>query len=480
MVKIETRKQDIVWNYIGTIVSMASGFLLLPFLLAFLDDSEVGLWYVFIAIANLTLLFEFGFNPAFARNIVYCLSGARKLTKQGCDSGSIEEGVSWHLLKTIMKSSKLLYGALSVMALLLIASLGTIYIGYVTRGLDGVGHWTAWVIFCAAIFLNLYFYYTLTFLRGFGDIASENRAKTYARLLQLVLSAALLGLGFGLVGAALGYLANSVSLRLFAHRYIKRHEEINQGLVCDNAPVSKSEIKSALGTISFVAWRDGVVQVSCYASTQAMSIMCSLFLSLAATGTYSILLQFGTAVYHFASAYAKSYYPAFQSARMLGDLDRQRNIICKSISAYWVLYIIGALGVILVIFPLLPFVKPGIDLDVPLFLGLLVYLGLWNQHSIFCNFIICMNRIPYVRGYLIAAIMGVVLSAILMSCTGLEAWGLVLGQAAAQIVYNNWKWPRYVAKELGTTYFGLLVDGFAWWKGRLFRFKSFRKNQSID
>ena len=66
MVRIKATKADVIWGYCGTILSMASGFILLPMLLFFLSGEELGLWYVFVAISNLTLLFEFGFNPAFS------------------------------------------------------------------------------------------------------------------------------------------------------------------------------------------------------------------------------------------------------------------------------------------------------------------------------------------------------------------------------------------------------------------------------
>lgn len=31
-------------------------------------------------------------------------------------------------------------------------------------------------------------------------------------------------------------------------------------------------------------------------------------------------------------------------------------------------------------------------------------------------------------------------------------WGLVMGQTAANLAYNNWKWPLFVMKENGLSY----------------------------
>ena len=62
----------------------------------------------------------------------------------------------------------------------------------------------------------IFFSFYTTCLRGFGDISAESRAKSYGRIGQLVVSALLLFMGFGIIGAAIGYLFNDIVLRFFA------------------------------------------------------------------------------------------------------------------------------------------------------------------------------------------------------------------------------------------------------------------------
>ena len=467
MASVQTSKADVVWNYIGTVVSMASGFVLLPLLMHFLTPDELGLWYVFVAVSNLAMLFEFGFNPTFARNIVYVVSGARRLTREGCDFDSVGEGVDWHLLKTVIRASRLVYAAIAIAVSLVLATAGTAYVDAVSSQIPDASRWASWGIFVASVFLNLYFLYSITLLRGYGDVAGENRAKTFARLAQLGVSALLLLAGMGLVGASLGYLANGVLLRVFASVQLRGHRDVRAGVASDASPVSAAEVRGVLATVGHLAWRDGFVQLACYASTQAMSLVGSLTLGLAETGTYSVLLQFGNAVYNFAGAYPKSFFPAFQSAHASHDVGRQREIVSRGIVAYWGLFLLGVAGVSLVVMPLLPMVKEGFAPDLPLFLALSLYLGLWNQHSIFCNYIIGMNEIPYVRGYVVAALVGVPLSYLLSGPFGWGPWGLVLGQAASQAIYNNWKWPIYLSQKVSGTYRSLLQQGFEYWGARL-------------
>ncbi len=467
MASIKTRKSDVIWNYIGTIISMTSGFILLPLLMRYLTDDELGLWYVYLALSNFAMLFEFGFNPTFARNIVYVISGARRLSAKGCDSDSVEEGIDWHLLNTVIKASKIIYAVIAVVVTVLLATVGSAYVVYVTSGMDAAIIWGSWPLFCVSVFLNLYFLWSITVLRGYGDIAGEKKASVFAKVAQLLVSAVLLVAGFGLVGAAIGYLVNAAVLRLVAVLMLRKHKDIEEGRHLDTKPIEASAVKDIFLTIFHVAWRDGLVKLALYASTQAMSILSSLFLGLSETGTYSVLLQFANAVYNFATAYPNSFFPAMQSAFAENDSARQRHYVSTGIVGYWALHVLGMVGVCVVFLPLLPLIKSGVMVDYGLFIGMCVYLGLLQQHSIFCNYIISMNEIPYMWGYIIAAVAGSGLVCLFCGVFGMGAWGIVLGQAISQLVYNNWKWPSYLCKKLGFSYRTCLAEGVSEWGKKL-------------
>ncbi len=467
MASIKTRKSDVIWNYIGTIISMTSGFILLPLLMHYLTDDELGLWYVYLALSNFAMLFEFGFNPTFARNIVYVISGARRLSAKGCDSDSVEEGIDWHLLNTVIKASKIIYAVIAVVVTVLLTTVGSAYVVYVTSSMDAAVIWGSWPLFCVSVFLNLYFLWSITVLRGYGDIAGEKKASVFAKVAQLLVSAVLLVAGFGLVGAAIGYLVNAAVLRLVAVLMLRKHKDIEEGRRSDTKPIETSAVKDIFLTIFHVAWRDGLVKLALYASTQAMSILSSLFLGLSETGTYSVLLQFANAVYNFATAYPNSFFPAMQSAFAENDSARQRHYVSTGIIGYWTLHILGTVGVCVVFLPLLPLIKSGVVVDYGLFIGMCVYLGLLQQHSIFCNYVISMNEIPYMWGYIIAAVAGSGLVCLFCGVFGMGAWGIVLGQAISQLVYNNWKWPSYLCKKLGFSYRTCLAEGVSAWGKKL-------------
>ena len=110
--RITVKRSDVVWNYVGTIMSMGSSFLLIPLLVYFLSNEQVGLWYVFTALTGFAQLLEFGFTATLSRNILFVLSGARRLSKQGCDYASVEPGVDWHLFRVVLRTSKVIYAVM--------------------------------------------------------------------------------------------------------------------------------------------------------------------------------------------------------------------------------------------------------------------------------------------------------------------------------------------------------------------------------
>lgn len=460
--RVKASKRDVLWNYIGTIVSMTSGFILIPLLLMYLSEEEIGLWYVFVAISNFTVLFEFGFNPTFARNIVYCVSGASGTAREGRPELSQEGSVDVNLLLRLMRSCKIVYAVISLATILLLLFAGTSYIGYVAAALPGESYWPAWTVIVISVFINLYFLYLQTFLRGFGDIEGENKARVFSRVSQLVISGVLLALGWGLISASIGLLANGVVLRVYASIRLKRNHLAQQARSSGQG-VSCSEVMETVGSVWHIAWRDGIVQLSGFASGQAMSIVCSLFIGLAETGIYSLSAQFAGAVTSFASAFIKSYYPAFQSAYVRCDTDEMCSIMNRGIAVYYIVSMIGTVGVALFVLPLAPLIKPGYVVDLPFFLFITLYNFLSSQYGIFCNLIVSTNRIPYVWGYLVSGAASIALSCSFGAAGIAGMWGITASQIIVQCAYNVWKWPRFVTRELGTTLPRSVIEGLRYW-----------------
>ena len=154
--QIHITKADALWSYAGTILSMGANFLILPFLMYFLDADMLGLWYIFVSIGTITQLFDFGFAVTFARNITYCWSGAKELKKEDVvfsDGGEPD----YELMKEVLSTSKFVYAVLSGIALFFLVTLGTFYVLSLTKHIKGSIPVISWLIYAFAVFLNLYY-----------------------------------------------------------------------------------------------------------------------------------------------------------------------------------------------------------------------------------------------------------------------------------------------------------------------------------
>src|SRR5699024_139051 len=76
-------KKDIAWGYIGLILVQGINIILLPFILMFLTDKELGLWYTFSSLYSLVMLIDFGFQATISRNVSYIWSGSESIKSEG-------------------------------------------------------------------------------------------------------------------------------------------------------------------------------------------------------------------------------------------------------------------------------------------------------------------------------------------------------------------------------------------------------------
>lgn len=464
---MKIRSSDVIWNYIGTALSLGSNFLLLPFIVYYLNGETLGLWYVFLSIGGIVALFDFGFNPTLSRNVAYCWSGAQKLSMTDAIFTKKSEP-NIFLLKRIIKTTKIIYLIISITALSLLLTFGTWYITFISKGLDGKLHLIAWIIYSFAVFLNLYYGYYATFLRGVGAIKESNIAIIIARVVQILVSIALLYLKFDIVAVALAYFIYGLVYRLISKISFNTYQNIGQRLKLESSIVSKDNIKEIFLIVWHNAWRDGLVFLSHYLANQASVLIASMFLSLTETGLYSITVQVVTAIASISGALYTSYQPALQSAYINEDIQRSKNLMAIAMTTFIIQYWLGITVLIVVGIPIIKIVKPDIIMNMTTILAVSVYEFLSKHHSYYASYISNTNRVPYVRSYVISSMFGIILSITFVTVCDFGIWGLIAGQTIAQALYNNWKWPSVVMNELETTFFEMLKIGIKNSYSRLF------------
>lgn len=444
--KIQINKIDIIWNYLGIIMNMLGNFLILPFLLIFLSDEMYGLWNIFVSIGGIATLFDFGFNVTFARNITYCWSGVSILPEDKVEQ-SLNEQIDFRLMKIVLFTCKKVYLLISCVALIVLYILGTGYVLYISDYANAEIV-IAWLIYAVGILLNLYYGYYDSFLRGIGAISIVNKLKVRARVIQILVTGSVLLLGWGIIGASLGYLLYGVCFRGSAKREFYNYESIGDKLNNNHDELPQSEIKNIFMSIWHSAWRDGMVQMSDYLVNHASVILASFYLSLSEIGMYSLMLQLAQAVVVISTAGYNAYQPTLQSAYVRRDEEKIRNIMSAILISYFTVAIIGFMGIYIIGIPMISLINNLLITNRSYFVGIWCYQFILKWRNCYTSYLAATNRIIYAKSFLISGFVTIISLFVFFNLGHPEVLSIVWAQLLGQIIYNVWYWPRKIHKEL--------------------------------
>lgn len=447
--KINISKSDIIWNYIGIIVSLMGNLLLIPFLLKFLSTDYYGLWNVFISLGAVSVLFDFGFNSLFARNIAYSWSGVKNLSKENVVATD-NNGVNYPLLKKVIKTCQLIYLIISSAALLVLVSIGTIYVSHVAKSIsNNLVVIIAWELYAIGIFLDLLYGYYDAFLRGIGEIGADNKARVIAKLIQIVLTVVLLFLNFGIISTSIANIVYGLAFRELCKKRFYSYKNMKTRLN-EVGAVPISDIFETFKIVWHNAWREGIVSIANYISNQVTTLLCSLYLGLAATAKFGLAVQFTSAVAQIATALLISYQPALQEAYA----HRNKEVISAKLSmgviSYVILYPLGLIGLMLFI-PVINIIKGSAILTISLLFSVGFYQFILKFRDCYAWYLGSTNRVIYYKSFIFSSVLCTTLSVLFVGYWHLNISGFVYAQIISQLVFNVWYWPLYVHRELHLT-----------------------------
>lgn len=445
--KIEVTKKDVIWSYIGTFISLCSNIIMIPFIMYYLNEDMLGLWYIFTSIGGIATLFDFGFGVTFARNVTYCWSGVGALKKDNAVFSQNKEP-DYNLMNNVLITCRRIYFLISATVLLFLGTAGTMYIMYISREIEGYYHIIAWAVYAVAIFLNLYYGYYASFLRGVGAVAQANKNTVISRGIQIMVTIGMLMLGTGLIGACAAYLVYGTVFRMLGKYKFYHYKNIGNELNKIHTKPSAEEMKILFFTVWHNAWREGLISICNYSCNQISTLICSLYLTLGETGTYSLGVQIATAVSTVAAALYSAYQPALQASYVNEDKERTKSIMSLIVSLYIIVFIIGLFGAVVVGLPILRMIKPESTVTSGILIGLLLYQFILNFRNCYTSYFSCTNRLPYVKSFIISAIFCVFLSFLFIGPLKLGISGLVIAQIISQGMYNMWYWPVKAQKEM--------------------------------
>lgn len=454
---IKVSKNDIYWSYFAQIFSVASGLVTLPLILKLLTAEEIGMNYLMLSLGALVSLFDFGFTPQFSRNITYVFSGAQVLRKEGL-SVTEYSTINYRLLSTMIYTAKFVYRRLAIIVLLVMLSLGTIYIYYVTNGFTNIDYsLLIWLLFSVGIFFNIYYSYYTSLLIGKGLIMESKKAMVYSRVVQIILTFVFLYSGLGLMGVVLANL-----IAPFVSRYISYHYfftlELNESIKVYE--ISKGEKLELFEIVWYNAKKLGLVFVGAYAINKLSIFLAGLYLSLSDIASYGLMIQLFGLLSMVSGMFFSVLEPLFSSFRTKGDNKALIKEFAFSMNIYYLTFIIGAIVLLLLGPYFLSLISSNVTLPSNIIMILFaVVLFLEGNHSNFATLIITNNSVPFVTSALVAGFFIGLGDYISLKYTGYGILGLVVVQGLVQVVYANWKWPYEVCKEFRISFFSFLGIG---------------------
>ncbi|MDD3744182.1 MAG: O-unit flippase-like protein, partial [Lentimicrobiaceae bacterium] len=399
---IEVRPSDVIWGYIAQIFSIGTGFLILPFILRLLTVNEIGLNYLMGTIAGLVALLDFGFSAQFGRNFTHVFGGAQKLQKEGIQQSSDNErDISYHLLATLIKSAKFVYKRISLIALGVMLTAGTIYIYNATEGFSNVKHSLyIWIVFSLSTYFNIYYSYYQALLRGRGLLKEANQITIYGRISQLTLTISLLYMGAGLMGIAISNFIYPFFTRYLTYRVFFTSSLKSKLNKCQ---INRSEVNDLIFTIWYNAKKLGLVFVGSYLISKVGMFIAGIFLPLSEIASYGIMLQVFGFVIGFASNFFNTFQPRLNYLRVQGNKLAVIKEFALSMSVFYIVYLLGSLSIIFAGPLLLKSIGSNVLLPPLMFMIAYALLMLLEQnHSLFAILIATRNSIPFVKPSLIS------------------------------------------------------------------------------
>ena len=447
---------DVVWGYAAQLLNMGAGLMLLPVILRYLPPEDTALWFVFVTLASLSQLLEFGFQPTLTRNAAYIYSGADAISADGLPHEVTHPGrVNQQLLSDLIATSRSIYRAIAALAGVVLLGGGTWYIStLLTPQQNHAQALSGWFAFALGYVGNFYFGYFGGLLQGRGDVRLASKIAVYSRGSLVLIGTISVLCGFGLLGLGLSSLVATAIGRILAMKYFETNEE--------RARASEFPPSGTASELVSVLWsnarRLGAVHLGAFLIQRGNILVGTTLLGLNAVASYSLTVTLMMALVNGGMVVCNVNMPYMSSLQITKDVERLKDAYATSLAAAMLVFIFGGVFLLFAGNWILTFVEAKTVLVAPAVLAVMLVAYLLElHHSVAANYITTSNSIPFVKAALLSGGAILLLAAALASQLGV--WALVGSQALVQLSYNNWKWPLVVTQSLQSSVVQILTRG---------------------
>src|SRR5258708_1550250 len=197
-----TRVRDsaVVWSGLFNALRLASGLILLPLVLRKFTTPDFGMYYVLLSLSALVPLVDFGFGPTIGRFVSYALGGAETVQTHGLAKPGSSAGPNYALLWQLLYTARRLYRVLVLALLVILGTWGTYLVEIRIQETSSVLITRlAWLSTLLTALFDIYSNWWVVYLRNLNRVVTAARIDMIAMTVRLVLGAALLLAGAGLL-----------------------------------------------------------------------------------------------------------------------------------------------------------------------------------------------------------------------------------------------------------------------------------------
>lgn len=441
-------KRDVMWNFLATVLKIASNVLILPIILKYLSSDEVGMWTIFLSFSAITILFDFGFSQTFSRNITYIFSGADEFQKEGFEIVQKGKSINYALLKSTIKAMKWFYIRISIIILLFLVIGGTFYIHYVISksysGNDKIIY-ISWLVYAFFISYQAYTLYFDSLLLGRGMVKKNKQIIIVSQSFFIVTSLILiLVFKLGILSLVIGQLIAVIINRFLSYKVF--YDKEIKSKIKEAVTISH---KKVLNDISPNAVKIGITSLGSFLINKSSIFVGSLFLPLAGIASFGISKQVVDLIAVVSTVWYSTFYPQMIQDRINNDVSHLKGLYLRSKVVFIFLFLLMGAIVLVSGNPLLAMIKSNtLLLQTSFLVILLVATFLENNHAWAGAILLTKNEVPFFKASIFSGFFTIILLFLFLKVLNWGIISLIIAPGLAQLVYQNWKWPLEVIKDL--------------------------------
>ena len=439
MSEIKIGRKDVVWNYVATFLKIGVGVILLPFILRVFPQETVAIWNIFTTIIAFSSLFDFGFNPSFARNVSYVISGVKELKTTGfqtVDSNNAE--IDYGLLKGLINAMRWFYVRMAFVLFVVLAIAGTLYMHSMLKAYSGSCQevYIAWMIL---IIINSYSFYTMYYdslLQGMGLIKVSKQIEITGQAIYLIIAVSLILLHFNLIAIVSAQAFSIIIRRILSYKAIYAN--------IDKRPLEEAktlDAKAVLKPIIPNATKVGLNSLASFIISRSPMLLGVLFLSLETMASYGITMQIIGIISSIANIYFVTFLPQLSQQQILAKNNSIKKIYRKGL--IWSFFLFAVSGTLLVLFgnTILHYIKSQTFLLQKTYLSICLLIAFYESFIMITSHIpLSKNNVPFYKISLIISILTLMLIIILLKYIRLDILGLIIAPGIAELIH--WVWMK--------------------------------------